>query len=154
MSSQQLSARQELFVASARVAHLASSSRAGRPHVVPVCFQLMRGRLYVGIDSKPKSVDAMRLRRVRNILDNPSVALLVDRYDEDWNRLGYVLISARATLDVPEPERREAIRALRAKYRQYERMLRDDAPVLRISPVAVSSWGDLTPWPPSAGSGQ
>jgi hypothetical protein len=27
------------------------------------------------------------LKRVRNILENPSVALIVDRYDEDWTLL-------------------------------------------------------------------
>ena len=51
------------FVESARVAHLASSSAEGQPHVVPVCFALVKGRIYVGLDAKPKSVDPLRLRR-------------------------------------------------------------------------------------------
>ena len=131
------------FVRRARVARLGTVSGDGQPNVVPVCFELLDGRVYIGLDSKPKSVAHLRLRRVRNILANPRVSFLVDRYDEDWGRLGYVMISAEATLDVEDSERRVAIEALRAKYPQYEWMLPDDAPVIRITPARVSSWGML-----------
>ena len=134
----------EAFVSGARVARLATASARGEPHVVPVCFALLDGRIYIGLDSKPKSVNPLRLRRVRNIVENPQVAFLVDVYDDaDWSRLGYALITGAATVDVPEGERRSAIAALRAKYPQYERMLADDAPVIRVMAVGVSSWGDL-----------
>lgn len=142
-----LSERVARFVSGARVARLASASGDGRPHAVPVCFELMDGNVYVGLDSKPKSVGHLRLRRVRNILENPRASFLVDRYDdEDWGRLGYVLVTAEATLDVPEAERARAVLALRAKYPQYRTMLPDDAPVIRLTPVGVSSWGDLSEW--------
>lgn len=131
------------FVRRARVARLGTVSGDGQPNVVPVCFELLDGRVYIGLDSKPKSVDHLRLRRVRNILENRQVSFLVDRYDEDWGRLGYVMIGGSATLGMPETERRDAVEALRAKYPQYERMLPDDAPVIRISPARVSSWGML-----------
>ena len=133
------------FIESARVAHLASSSAAGQPHVVPVCFALVKGRIYVGLDAKPKSVDPLRLRRVRNILQNPRVSFLVDRYSEDWTRLGYVMVTGEAELCPSEDERRAVVAALRAKYVQYEEMLQDDAPVLRITPKLSSTWGDLSP---------
>ena len=130
------------FVSDARVGRLATSSADGAPHVVPVCFALADGRIYIGLDSKPKSVGALRLRRVRNIRENPKVAFLVDVYDdEDWSRLGFALVSGEATVDISEDERRGAIAALRAKYPQYERMLADGAPVIRITPTGVSAWG-------------
>lgn len=133
------------FVSAARAGRLATSSANGAPHLVPVCFALLDGRIYIGLDSKPKSVGALRLRRVRNILENPKVAFLVDVYDDDdWSRLGFALVSGEATVDVPEGERRGAIAALRAKYPQYKRMLADGAPVIRITPTAVSSWGDIS----------
>ena len=133
------------FVCAARVGRLATSSADGAPHLVPVCFALVDRRIYIGLDSKPKSVGALRLRRVRNILENPKVAFLVDVYDDgDWSRLGFALVSGEATVDVPEGERRGAIAALRAKYPQYKRMLADGATVIRITPTAVSSWGDLS----------
>ena len=134
------------FVESARVAHLASSSAEGQPHVVPVCFALMKGRIYVGLDAKPKSVDPLRLRRVRNILQNPKVshswwtvtAKIGRGWDTSWSRekLGCAPL---------EDERRAVVAALRAKYVQYEEMLQDDATVLRITPKRASTWGDLSP---------
>ena len=130
------------FVSAARVGRLATSSADGEPHLVPVCFALMDGRIYIGLDSKPKSVEALRLRRVRNIRENPRVAFLVDVYDdEDWSRLGFALVSGEATVDISENERRGAVAALRAKYPQYGRMLADGAPVIRITPTGVSAWG-------------
>ena len=134
------------FVESARVAHLASTSSVGQPHVIPVCFTLVKGRIYVGLDTKPKSVDPLRLRRVRNILQNPRVSFLVDQYSEDWTKLGYVMVTGEAELCSCEDERRAAISALRARYAQYQEMLHDDAPVLRITPRRASEWGDLSPW--------
>ena len=134
------------FVECARVAHLASSSAAGQPHVVPVCFAVVKGRIYVGLDAKPKSVDSLRLRRVRNILHNPKVSFLVDKYSEDWTRLGYVMITGEAELCSCEEERHVAVVALRAKYAQYRDMLPDDALILRITPKRASAWGDLSPW--------
>ena len=133
------------FVDCARIAHLASSSSAGQPHVVPVCFTMVKGRIYVGLDSKPKSVDPLRLRRVRNILHNPKVSFLVDKYSEDWTKLGYVMITGEAELCSCEEEQRVAVDALRAKYAQYRDMLPNDAPILRITPKRAFSWGDLCP---------
>ena len=137
---------EERFVRSARVGHLATSAPTGQPHVVPVCFVLSGGALYVGLDSKPKSVDVMRLRRVRNLHENPSVAFMVDRYDEDWSRLGYVLVSGTADVCRSGCDREGAIEDLRAKYPQYRTMLPDDAPVIRIVPESATSWGDLAPF--------
>ena len=126
------------------MARLATSSADGAPHLVPVCFAVMDGRIYIGLDSKPKSVSPLRLRRVRNIVENPRVAFLVDVYDDaDWGKLGYALITGAAAVDIPEGERRDAIAALRAKYPQYERLLADDAPVIRVTPERVSAWGNF-----------
>ena len=138
-----LTEEQARFVRRARVARLGTSSGGGQPNVVPVCFELLEGRIYVGLDSKPKSVEHLRLRRVKNILANPRVSFLVDAYDEDWGKLGYVLITAKASLDVSETERGQAIGALRSKYPQYEHLLPDDAPIIRIAPMRVSSWGNM-----------
>ena len=141
-----LTAEAARFVESARVAHLGSTSASGQSHVVPVCFALLKGRIYVGLDAKPKSVDPLRLRRVRNILQNPRVSFLVDRYSEDWTKLGYVMVTGEAELCSCEAERRAAVAALRARYAQYREMLHDDAPVIRITPKRASAWGDLSPW--------
>ncbi|HWC29063.1 MAG TPA: F420-dependent protein, partial [Dehalococcoidia bacterium] len=57
---------------------------------------------------------------------NPNVQLLVDRYDEDWNRLAFVQLRGRAELLAPGAEHAEALGALRAKYPQYASMSLED----------------------------
>ena len=61
----------------------------------------------------------MDLARVRDMLARPAVTLLVDRWDEDWSRLGWVRIDGRAAIVEPGPGHAAAIDALRAKYPQY-----------------------------------
>jgi predicted pyridoxine 5'-phosphate oxidase superfamily flavin-nucleotide-binding protein len=51
--------------AAAPVAHLATVTPSGRPHVVPVVFALDRDVLWSAIDGKPKT--SANLRRVANI---------------------------------------------------------------------------------------
>ncbi len=146
MPRRDLSDDEARFLASARVGRLATSTSDGLPHAVPVCFVLVGDSIYIGLDAKPKSVDLLKLRRVRNITSNPRASLIVDRYSDDWSQLGYVLVGADAGLVTDEGERRLAVKALRSKYVQYETLLPDDAPVIRLRPDRITSWGDLTPW--------
>ena len=117
-----------------------------RPHIVPVCFVYDGKVFHTAIDQKPKRVAPERLTRLRNILAVPQVALLIDKYDEDWTQLWYVLIRGKAKL-IPmsgHKERAWALRKLRAKYPQYAgTMLADDAPIIRISPGRTTSWGKI-----------
>jgi PPOX class probable F420-dependent enzyme len=149
MSPNVLADDERLFVAGARVGRLATSTTDGRPHVIPVCFELLGEDIYIGLDAKPKSVDLLKLRRVRNITSNPQAAFIVDRYSEDWSQLGYVLVAVDAVLVRDEVERSDATQALRRKYAQYQALLPADAPVIRLRPQRVTSWGALTPWEPS-----
>lgn len=130
----------------ARVARLATTDAKGRPHIVPVCFAYDGKFFYTAIDRKPKRVPPERLVRLKNIRAASNVALLIDQYEEDWSRLWYVLIRGTAKL-LPQSAQRErarAIRILRAKYPQYSReMLADDAPVIRIRPRRITSWGKI-----------
>ena len=82
----------------------------------------------------------LKLRRVRNILANQQVALLFDHYDEDWERLGYVLLEASATMVASEAERGHAVALLRERYPQYHALLRDNSPVIRIEPHRAVIW--------------
>jgi PPOX class probable F420-dependent enzyme len=128
----------------ARVARLATLDARIGPHIVPVCFAYDGKVFYTAIDQKPKRVTPERLKRLRNILAVPQVALLIDKYDEDWTQLWYILIRGKAKL-IPvrgHKERAWAIRKLRAKYPQYsERMLPYDASIIRITPDRIVFWG-------------
>src|SRR5579884_2337470 len=90
------------FVHVQRVARLATADAEGHPHVVPVCYAFDGKRFYTPLDEKPKSVEASKLRRVRNIEARHEASLLIDQYDDDWSRLGYVLVHGRADLLSPQ----------------------------------------------------
>lgn len=126
----------------ARVARLATLDPERKPHAVPICFVFDGSVFYSAIDRKPKRSAPSQLARLKNIKETPQVALLVDHYDEDWTRLWYVLVRGEAELVSSPPEHERAIQLLRAKYPQYDtNMLAHDAPVLRITPLRITAWG-------------
>ena len=131
-------------IKNARVARLATVDQQGHPHVVPICFAYRSGVFYTAVDLKPKRVPVKDLARVRNIRTTRQVALVLDEYRENWNRLWYVLVRGKARL-IPESARKErakAIRQLRAKYAQYAAgILPDNAPIIRITPERIAVWG-------------
>jgi PPOX class probable F420-dependent enzyme len=129
------------FIKTARVARLATVDPQQRPHVVPVCFAYVDGVAYSVLDAKPKRVTVTELRRVRNLLANPNVQLLIDRYEEDWSRLAYLQLRGRAELLNPGPEHLAALASLRDKYTQYVAMPLADAPMIKLT---VESW---VAWP-------
>ena len=139
-----LSAAETAFLTRSRVARLATADAEGSPHAIPVCFAYDGRTLYIALDEKPKDVPVTRLKRVRNILENPRVSLVADRYAEDWSLLAYVMLRGRAELVEPgTDEHAAAVRLLRGKYHQYEDMRIQDNPVISIRPESVASWGAL-----------
>ena len=145
------------YVTAQRVARLATVDEEGRPYVVPVCYAWDGSRAYIALDAKPKSVPPTRLKRVRNILANPHVSLLVDAYREDWSRLVYVMLNGTAALvDLGTPTHGEAIKLLREKYPQYRAMAIEEQPVIAVSPEWAHTWkgqgeaGDAEPAGPRA----
>jgi PPOX class probable F420-dependent enzyme len=138
-----LSARQRHFIDTRRVAHLATADGQAVPHVVPVCFGLAEDVLYITIDQKPKRDGGRPLKRLRNIADNPRVAVVFDRYDEDWRRLAWVMLHGRAEILAEGGEHDRAQVLLRSRYRQLEAMEIGQLPVIVIRIERVASWGDL-----------
>ncbi len=139
-----LSQDQRRFLESRRAGHLATADAAGVPHVVPVCFALRENVVYITIDQKPKG-NPRALKRLRNIAANPSVALVADRYDEDWTRLGWVMLRGHAEILEGGAEHDMAQELLRARYPQYHPMQLAELPVIAICIERVASWGDLSP---------
>ena len=130
------------FIDAQRVARLATADAEGNPHVIPVCYAFDGERFYTPLDEKPKRVTARQLRRVRNIETRPEVALVIDQYDDDWSRLGYVLVQGRAELLQPEHVLHgRALLLLRERYPQYRTMALEKYAVIAITPEHVVSWG-------------
>ena len=138
-----LSEHQARFLAECRVGHLATADARATPHLVPVCFVVSDGALYITIDQKPKG-DVRALRRLKNIIENPVAAFVADRWDEDWTRLGWVMLRGPAEIlpDGAEHDRAQVL--LRARYPQYQKMALADLPVIAIRITRVTSWGDLS----------
>ena len=141
----ELTTFQAKALSTARTGHLATADAKGVPHVIPCCFAFDGRRIYSPLDQKPKRTSLRRLKRVRNILDNPSVALVVDHYEEDWRRLWYILVTGSAEVLEAGDEQADAIRLLREKYPQYREMDIDENPVIGITPVRVVSWSGVPP---------
>ncbi|HYB99140.1 MAG TPA: TIGR03668 family PPOX class F420-dependent oxidoreductase [Candidatus Limnocylindrales bacterium] len=127
--------------AAARVARLATADAAGRPHLVPICFAILGERLYSVIDDKPKPTRT-QLKRLRNIAENAHVAVLVDHFEEDWSRLWFTSLSGTARVVGDGEEYERALRALRAKYRQYESMplAMSTHPMIAVDIDRVHGW--------------
>jgi coenzyme F420-0:L-glutamate ligase/coenzyme F420-1:gamma-L-glutamate ligase len=144
VTSNVISEEQAAFLVRQRVARLATADGAGKPHAVPVCFSLAQSSIYIALDEKPKDVPVSHLKRVRNILENPHVALIADRYAEEWNLLAFVMVRGGAELLDPDTEEHTAaVRLLRGKYHQYEEMRIEENPVIAIRPENAVSWGAL-----------
>ncbi len=133
------------FVEHHRVAHLATADHDGAPHVVPVCYALSPDSLYITVDQKPKRGPATALKRLRNIAANPSVAVVVDYYDDDWARLGWVMLRGHAEILNDGPEHGRAQALLRARYPQLDPMEIAQLPVIAVRIERVTSWGNLVP---------
>ena len=138
-----LSGMERRFVESMRVARLATADANGVPHVVPICYALIGDDLYVTIDEKPKHPDVRAMKRLRNIEANPAVAVVVDRYDEDWSRLAWVMLRGRADVLDHGDEHDRAQAGLRARYPQYRAMRIESLPVIALRIARVAAWGVL-----------
>ncbi len=131
------------FIAGAPVGHLATADTSGNPHNIPLCFCFDGARFHFIIDRKPKRRMGLALKRMRNIAENPRVALVIDHYEADWTRLAYVMVGGRARIVDDRAEYALALAALRDKYPQYRTMElnENDNPIVRIDPEQVHAWG-------------
>jgi PPOX class probable F420-dependent enzyme len=128
---------------SARIAHLATADKSDQPHVIPICFAFDGKHFFSPIDEKPKRTAPNKLKRLKNIQENPNVALVIDHYDEDWRKLAYVLVFGKARILLSGARHRGAVRLLRKKYPQYRAMAIDDRPMISITPKTTRAWGGL-----------
>ena len=130
------------FCETTRVARLATADAKGVPHLVPVCFVVIEDTLYITIDEKPKRTD-LQLKRLRNITENPQAAVTLDRWDEDWSRLAWVMLRGPADILASGSEHDQAQAVLRSRYPQYRTMDIGALPVIALRIRRATSWGDL-----------
>jgi PPOX class probable F420-dependent enzyme len=138
-----LNETQRQFLETRRVGHLATADTLGAPHVIPVCYALGDASLYITVDEKPKRRD-IPLKRLRNIIENPQTAFIADHWDEDWRRLGWVMLRGAAEILHEGAEHDAAQVLLRARYPQYHAMKLPEFPVIALRIARITSWGDLS----------
>ena len=136
------------IISKAEVARLATVDIKCTPYLVPVVFVLDNDNDYyfIPIDEKTKRSRPENLKRVRNIQENPNVALLIDEYNEDWTKLYFVMIQGKASIlggkkleqnEVPLLE--QAHKLLRSKYHQYQKISVGEY-LIMIMPQKVIVW--------------
>ena len=123
--------------AAARVARLATTGNDGRPHLVPITFAVDGDRICTAVDHKPKTT--RNLRRLRNIEQNPSVALLADHYAEDWTTLWWVRVDGQASIVTDVAAVEHHLELLAERYGQY-RDARPAGPVIAIEAERWTGW--------------
>lgn len=125
--------------ATARVAHLATADDEGRPHLVPITFAMVDDAIVIAVDHKPKTT--VNLKRLRNIVLNDQVSLLVDHYDDqDWAELWWVRADGVARVLEAQADRLVPVAKLIEKYPQY----REVAPTGPVIRVEVHTWRGWT----------
>ena len=133
------------FINNHVVARLATADAAGQPHVIPFCYAFDGTHVYFVVDQKPKRQTGKPLKRIRNMLENPQAAIVIDDYADDWTQLAYVLITGTTALVGDETEYTRMLALLRERYPQYRAMdltFANNA-MVRISPTKVHAWGKI-----------
>ncbi len=122
---------------------MATTDARGHPLVIPICYAFEDADVYSSIDAKPKKMAPLLLERVRNIRENSYVSIVVDRYEEDWARLAYVLIRGKAKILTRGPRHKKGVHLLRMKYPQYQEMAIEKRPIIHVALNHAKSWGVL-----------
>ena len=123
--------------AAQRVARLATAGQDGTPHVVPITFAVAGDQICTAVDHKPKTTP--NLRRLRNIAENPTVALLADHYEDDWTGLWWVRVDGRASIVTDDTSMQPYLDRLAERYEQY-RQARPAGPVIVIEARRWTGW--------------
>ncbi len=104
---------------------------------MPISFAVDELNLYFAVDAKPKR--STNLKRVRNIAANPAVSILVDHYEEDWDRLWWVRLDGHARVVTGEAEAQMALELLAGRYSQY-RTASPAGPVVAVAIATMTGW--------------
>lgn len=132
-----LTARDLRFLSRQRVVRVATADGRGTPWAVPVCHAVDGGVVYFG-----SGKDGVK---VRNIARTRKVALVADRYSDDWGRLRGLALVGRAAIFSRGPVFERGVRLLYRKYPQYRKQAPldpSDSVIVRVTPTRAMSWGE------------
>ncbi len=127
---------QREFVTYQRVCRVATVSRDGRPHNVPVCPILEGDRIYFA-----SAADGVK---VQNLRATGQVALVYDEYTEAWPGLKGILIWGTGRAIEAGPTFRRIRKLLYQRYPQYETQApleERQSVIIEVTPTRTFSWG-------------
>ena len=118
------------FLRRHELCRLATASKDGRPHVVPVIYTLDGGDIIVAVD--------YGTRKLRNLRENRRLALVVDDYRPNAG------LMVEGTCEIIE-RGEEYMRLLRLLFDRFEFYRKDpwgegESPILKIHPEKCVSW--------------
>jgi nitroimidazol reductase NimA-like FMN-containing flavoprotein (pyridoxamine 5'-phosphate oxidase superfamily) len=124
------------FLAFQRVCRVATVSRKGVPHNVPVCPILDGDRIYFATEAGAV--------KVRNIQATAQAALTFDEYTEAWTGLKGVLIRGNGRTIQAGPVFRRIRKLLYQRFPQYEgyaALEEKETVIVEVTPTRIFSWG-------------
>jgi len=138
-----LNQKTKTLIKRAKVARLATVDQKSHPYVVPVVFVFHENSFFIPLDEKVKTVNARKLKRVKNIEKNPNVTLLIDEYQNDWKKLFFLMIHGKATvIDGKNTKLMDKIhKLLISKYPQYKKICVGNS-CIKINPTKVTFWNN------------
>jgi len=126
-----------------KVARLATVDQKSHPYVVPVIFVFYENSFFIPLDEKVKTVNARKLKRVKNIEKNPNVTILIDKYQNNWKKLFFLMIHGKATvIDEKNNKLMDKVhKLLISKYPQYKKTGVGNS-CIKINPTKVTFWNN------------
>jgi len=136
-----LDQKTKTLIKRAKVARLATVDQKSHPYVVPVVLVFHENSFFIPLDEKVKTVNARKLKRVKNIEKNPNVTLLIDKYQNDWKKLFFLMIHGKATvIDGKNNKLMYKIhKLLISKYPQYKKIGVGNS-CIKITPHGITHW--------------
>jgi PPOX class probable F420-dependent enzyme len=122
----------------APVARLGLIDERDRPRVLPITFVATGGLIWTAVDDKPKRDPSQPPARLRYLRRRPEVAVTVDHYEDDWERLAWVQLLGSATI-LEGDENPGPLDALTRKYPAYLRQP-PPGPLISISVERTLHW--------------
>ena len=124
------------LIAQERVCRVATAGADGQTHLVPVVHVLAGDKIYFGSGDDG--------RKVKNLRENPRIAVTIDLYSDDWAQIRGVMVQGTAKLIERGPRFKQARDRLYQKYPQYRNeaaIAPSDSVIVEVTPTHVFTWG-------------
>ncbi len=121
------------FLKSHQLCRLATASKDGKPHVVPVIYALDGEDVVIAVDYGTK--------KLKNLRENSNVAVVVDEYVPDHDMRGLMIEGECEVLE----RGKEYLRLLKVLFDRFEYYRNNpwgegESPILKIKPTKVVLW--------------